>query len=736
MKRITLLLAALLLYPLLLNAQSYEWKGKWVTVGEVLTYPNMWMGFYKDVEVDAVPSSLPARISVDSRYWLWINGQMVVREGGVKRGPNRRDTYYEEVEIAPYLRQGRNDIALMMWYFGRDGFNHNSSGKPAMLFDAQSPDLEIYSDTDWQSVHLTEYGDVSCPHLNQRLAESDIRYDARETHEGWRSGKASYRKVMALAFAGEAPWGELHRNPLPAWKDWGVRDYLSTEVHRGGECDTLVCALPYDAQIHPILKFDNATEGVTVKILTDSYTHFQYRNIPKNLPVHAEYVTRAGSQEFECLDWLSGNKVMYLVPAGSAMPDVSYRETGYNAEFAGSFSCSSEFWNNYWNKSARTLYVNMLDTYFDCPDRERSQWTGDAVNNSEQSFYVLSREADALGSKWLHEICAWQKPNGQIYAPVPSGNWTKELSGQSLSSIGYYGLWTYYMQSGDIRVLEDTYDAVEKYLRMWTFRPDGTVEYRCGEWEWGDWGSDIDHVALINALYYHALKGHQLAAAELGYSDEAVRLKTLMDKFRIGFDTRFWNGKAYRSENYKGKTDDRVQALAAVCGLAYKERYPAIFAVLSTEFHASPYMERYVLQALCEMGFSDYGLKRFEQRYGKAVSDKRYTTLPENWEYNKSGSFNHAWSGGGIIPIVSYVVGLKPMKPGYSRFCIDPHPSGLKNVDLTVQTAHGPVSIHYEVKGKQISMDFTVPEGCICETYLDGKAIWTSGKHHESGTLK
>jgi hypothetical protein len=25
------------------------------------------------------------KIAVDSKYWLWVNGQLVVREGGLKR---------------------------------------------------------------------------------------------------------------------------------------------------------------------------------------------------------------------------------------------------------------------------------------------------------------------------------------------------------------------------------------------------------------------------------------------------------------------------------------------------------------------------------------------------------------------------------------------------------------------------------------------------------------------------
>ncbi|WP_337518757.1 hypothetical protein, partial [Alistipes ihumii] len=49
----------------------------------------------------------------------------------------------------------------------------------------------------------------------------------------------------------------------------------------------------------------------------------------------------------------------------------------------------------------------MRDTYMDCPDRERSQWTGDAVNESGEAFYVLSESAALLTRKWLHDLAGW-----------------------------------------------------------------------------------------------------------------------------------------------------------------------------------------------------------------------------------------------------------------------------------------------------------------------------------------
>ena len=75
--------------------------------------PNKWIAFRKDFSLKSVPKSALARIAVDSKYWLWINGELVVFEGQLKRGPNPSDSYFDEVDIAPYLKKGENKLALL-----------------------------------------------------------------------------------------------------------------------------------------------------------------------------------------------------------------------------------------------------------------------------------------------------------------------------------------------------------------------------------------------------------------------------------------------------------------------------------------------------------------------------------------------------------------------------------------------------------------------------------------------
>lgn len=721
-----------------INIAADNWKAKWISPMVNQNKENTWLGFRKEVQIDKVSAVANAKIAVDSKYWLWINGELIVREGGVKRGPTPSDTYYDTVDIAPFLKEGKNQIGVLVWYFGKDGFSHNSSGKGALLFDCQTADFNILSDASWQGGIIQAYQTCEAPFPNFRLPESSVLYDARREVSDWYSNpQIILGECLALAEAGAAPWNKLYPRPIPQWKDYGLKDYITEAKTEDDKVNTIICKLPYNAHVNPYLKVD-AKAGQKILICTDNYLQFA-----KGEPsIRAEYITKDGVQEHEVPAWMNGHKVFYIIPEGVNVLDLKYRETGYNTDFSGKFTSSDDLLVKYWDKAVRTLYVNMRDTYMDCPERERAQWTGDAVNEALQAYYSLSTSSHALTKKWLHEIVGWQKANGQLFAPVPAGNWTKELSCQVLSTIGYYGLWSYYMHTGDKQTLADLYDGVKRYLSIWQTEDNGLVKFRAGEWQWGDWGSNIDIVLIHNVLYYHAVKGMYNSAIVLNKTSDAEQYKNWMEKFRKSFNETYWNGSAYRHTDYTGATDDRVQALAAVIGISDKNQYPEILNTLKKEFHASPYMEWYVIKALFDMGYSDFALERFRSRFGNDVNNEECTTLPEIW--GMQGSVNHAWTGGVLTVLAQSLCGVKPIEPGFKTFQIIPQPGDVNKASLSFPSVGGTIETSYEKTSNSFVLNAEVPNGTesilgiengYSQIKLNGKVIWKNGKYKESGSF-
>lgn len=696
------------------------WRAKWINTESCQSATNSWLIYRKSVELDGKPERLMARIAADSKYWMWINDRMVVFEGGLKRGPSPFSTYYDNIDIAPYLKSGKNTIAILLWHFGKDGFSHLNSGKAALLFEATAPGVEIISDNSWQCGVYDAYQNTEAPHPNYRMPESNIRFDARREIKDWNSSSftGSLPGARVIANAGEVPFGELVERPIPMWKDSGLREYVSRRLSANG--DTIFCRLPYNAQITPYIELE-AEAGKLIDIRMDNYRGGSEPN------VRAEYITRDGRQAYESLGWMNGHEVIYVIPKGVKVVDLRYRETGYNADIVGSFSCSDPFYDELWKRSARTLYITMRDNYMDCPDRERAQWWGDEVNELGEAFYALSLPGQKLAFKGIYELINWQREDGTLYSPVPSGNWAKELPLHMLASVGWYGFYTQYYYSGDSSFVADIYDRLHIYLHdVWRVDGEGLPIQRSGEWNWGDWGSNVDLGVLTSCWYYLALKAEREFALQLGKSGDAENIASMMRAVEGSFDKRFWMGSAYRTPGYMGKTDDRSQAMAVLSGLASKDKYPAIFKLLKSEYHASPYMEKYVLEALFKMDKADYALERMRNRYTKMLNYKEYTTLFEGWgigaEGFGGGTINHAWSGGPLTMLSQQVCGVEPTSPGFRSFKVEPNLGTLEHASTSLETHYGTIKVSVKRSGNRLKIDVDVPEGTTAEV------VWPNGK--------
>jgi hypothetical protein len=704
------------------------YKGKWISFQQTQSLPNSWYIYRKDIKLQSIPETLIAKIAVDSKYWLWVNDELVVFEGGLKRGPARNSTYYDEVDIASYLSEGDNTIAILVWFFGKNGFSHVNSGYAGLWFEAIGKNVEIISDNSWEGMVYSAYQDTEAPFPNFRLPESNIRFDAREEIEGWnkKSFTGNLRHVSKIDALEDIPIGSFVKRPIPLWKDSGLSDYLS--VGKSAKGDTLFCKLPYNCHVTPYFKIKSPA-GKIIKMQTDNY----YGGSSPN--VRGEYITKEGIQEYESPGWMNGHEMWYVIPDNVEVLELKYRETGYNVEFVKPFSCDIPFYNELWKRSARTLYVTMRDTYMDCPDRERSQWWGDEVNELGEAFYALTPPSHALALKGIYELMNWQRADGVIFSPAPAGNWNSELPLQMLASVGWYGFYTQYYYSGDSSFVPVIYDRLNRYLHeVWKVDHNGLVIERPGDWTWADWGTNVDMGVLTNCWYYLALKAEREFAVQSGKQDDAEKILGMMKGIELNFDKKFWTGKAYRSPGYTGATDDRSQAMAVVSGLASKDKYPAIFEALKTEFHASPYMEKYVLESLFLMNQADYALERMKQRYENMLSYD-YSTLFEGWGIGADGfgggTINHAWSGGPLTLLSQKVCGLDATSPGFKTFKVEPQMGFLKEASTNVMSVNGEINVSVSKKGRKMVIKVNVPSGVKGEIVFPAgePVIIGAGKH-------
>ena len=138
-------------YSVISTEEKTDWKAKWIWDKENLTEKNVWMCFSKKVSLEKKPETLIADISADSKYWLYINGETVVFEGNVKRGPQKSCGYYDSIDIAPYLKNGENTICALVWYWDNEtSYSYSSSGQGGFIFEAIGENINIISDNSWK----------------------------------------------------------------------------------------------------------------------------------------------------------------------------------------------------------------------------------------------------------------------------------------------------------------------------------------------------------------------------------------------------------------------------------------------------------------------------------------------------------------------------------------------------------------------------------------------------------
>ncbi len=729
------------------QVSAIDWSAKWIwqsTDGPA----NAWMAFRKEVTLTSVPETAIASIGVDSKYWLWINGELVKFEGGAARGPKPGATWYDEVDIKPYLKTGNNTIAILAWYWGRETFKgtHIDSKKGGLVFQVDLGDVDLISDDTWKAKLHPAY-DLNSGGGNNRIVPYNVYFNANNSLGDWSPSAwytsgyddSSWGTAVEKGIPPTAPWGTLEKSYVTL-KDHGLADYVSLKkgssaitlpyTNNTGATITIEAILPFNKQITPYLDINSAANKV-IDISTSN---------PGN-NITAKYTSKAGDQQFEAFSWMNGHAVIYQIPAGVTVNALKYRWTGVG-NLVGNFECDDSFYQRLWWMGRNTLYVNARDNFMDCPGRERSLWIGDVSDQASYLFYTMDEDGRQLLKKAINTTVNFSIDGNVIAGQAPGV--VNELPTQSLQFVSQ-AIWQYYLYTGDKETLEDAYSLVKNYLNLWRFDNaknlivmKSCTHERC--WDFCDWdaGNTIDKLPIFNALYHYALTSAKKMAqvldkpqADIDWYDNRI------DRLQIGFNNAYWNGEFYSSDATKYQ-DDRVNALSIITGLADESKYKSIIDnVLVPNHFCSPHYEWMIEEAMCKAGYHTEALDRMKIRYEPQVSNPETTTLNEYFTLGK-GTDNHAWNAPNTI-LSKYIAGIAPIEPGWSKYSIFPHMVHLKSLNQTISTVKGNINVGIDLTADTYQVNLVSPMGAAAvvgvpktnfaasEIKVNGTVIWSNG---------
>jgi hypothetical protein len=129
------------------------------------------------------------------------------------------------------------------------------------------------------------------------------------------------------------------------------------------------------------------------------------------------------------------------------------------------------------------------------------------------------------------------------------------------------------------------------------------------------------------------------------------------------------------------------------------------------------------------MGKYDLAKIRMLERYERMI-DEDYSTLWEQWE-KKTGTSNHAWSGGPLVIMSKYFAGIRPVQAGYSEYIIKPELTENDTVKCVVPSVKGYISVTETKTDSSFALDATLPKDAAAIIYIpysDGQTVKLNGR--------
>lgn len=712
-----------------------DWTANWIWTESCAE--DSYVAFRKTFTLEQAVPTATAFISAADKYVLWVNGELVVLDGSLKRGPTPYDSYYDTVELTN-LKQGENTIALLVAFNGRSGDGSivpvlvdeegDEYTQAGLIFELDAGGTTICSDSSWKAARHTGYKNrvtagADYPGYSQSsmLAERNVYFDARDDlgdfmAEGYNDSE--WEDATPVSKAGDLPFGDLYSAMIQPIRFQDIVDFSNSASYVGTpltQDTTLVLDLPGNIQFTPYFELE-APAGKKLTFYTDTYTDKQ------ELPNFKDtYVTAEGTQRYENYPWRSGSKLIIEAEAGVTFTRLGYRASGFNGEQVGSFTSSDSGLDQLWQESLNTLAICMRDTYMDCPERERGPYMGDASNEIDAALYSYDQGGLDLTKKAILACVAWTRTDGAIPSRAPSVK-PQEIPNQSL--IFMTSVYHYWLHSGDRETAEAYCNAFLNYLRLVEME-NGLPVYRDGSWTWDDWGDRIDTRLLQTGIYYYALNVTKSLADDLGITEGTEFLAERMDSMRENWRAVYYTEEGFKSPDSK-YVDDRANAMLALSGLAGEKDWPLITDVIMSTYQASPFIEKYVLEALCVMGRIDLALQRMRDRYAPMLKDE-YDTLWETFD-GETGTVNHGWTAAPLYILSKYAAGIRPTQAGFEAYEIAPG-NELDSFHCTVWTPKGEITAELETAAAEKTLTVTaidaagtiiVPEGMGTDFIVSG----------------
>jgi hypothetical protein len=672
------------------------------------------------------PESFPLRITAAGRYKLYVNGAFV--ECGPAKGDGNA-WYYDAVDLAPWLHEGENVIAVSLLAYPLDGEKGNHSlfrfdrprlylegltaegwrcridrgvsfppeetrFAPLQVHERAVGDLRLldwkqpgFHDDEWDEAQLCPEAELPAVLLPSRLQPRPIPFMERR------------QRSFALPISQIPPHSEES-----FVLDAGEETCAFLTLETSGGCGAVIELLESEAYVLPEGKGDRCD------------------SVNGHLEGYTDVYTAAGAeQEVYEPFWFRTFRFLQVTIRTAEEPlsirALNYKETGYPLEVKTTVETSDPSLSAIWDISLRTLRRCMHETYMDCPFYEQLQY---AMDTRSEILYTYAVSADdRLARQAIDDFRRAQRPDGLLNCSYPNVN-VNVIPGFSL----YYILMVHdhMMYFGDRELVCRNLPAIARVLDFFAAHRTaeglvdkvGGVNGQAPFWSFIDWAEP-----------WMSTEGMPTAGLQGPITMESLLLLLGLQKAaelaaRVGDE---------REHDYRRQAEMLKAAIRSHCmnadgmltdgpGCAELSQHCQVFGVLSGVLTKEE-GRRNLLRALSEPGITrctvamcfylfraleETGLYAYTDRYWeiwRRMLRNHCTTCVEGEYYPRSEC--HAWGALALYELPSAVLGVRPAAPGYEKILVDPQQGALRSASGTVHTPKGDifVSWHLEDDGVQ-----------------------------------
>lgn len=777
----SLLLSMLMAVALVSTAQRFNprwmqdvWEANWIAPAGAPAHEYGIHYLRKDIDLPSKPASLKVLVSGDNHYSLYVNDAWV----GI--GPTRSDLNYwrfEVIDLAPYLKQGKNVIAATVWNEGEHRPEGQISYRTGFILQADDTAYRVFNTNgSWKGMSSKAYSPIpGIAYPAYYVAGPGERFMVNENDARWKSSDFSVNNwpaAVSVQWRGGTPKGIADINPwmlVPDPLPPIAREAPSFPMIRkitGGNAspnwpgDGSSIQIPANKKVDIILDETHLTNAyVNLKAMhgkgsviairyaealydtTKGSTWSMYKGNRDDINgkvllgrKDSLFLTNGGELDYQTLSFRTFRYIWISVTTGEEaleLKSISSRFTGYPFELKASFNADNEYALPIFNVGWRTARLCAVDTYMDCPYYEQLQYIGDTRIQALVSLY--NSGDDRLVRNAIEQMDQSRMAEGLTLSRHPSFS-PQQIPTFSLWYIGM--LYDYYKYRGDAQFIKDKLQGMRNVL--WYFnkfqqadgRLKGVPYWMFTDWVeerkgWGGGTGPYSKNGSSAILDMQLLWAYQLAAyleTQLGMQAYAVQYGQEANRLKAAIQNKYWvaSKQLYADTEEKDLFSQHTNTLAILTGMTNAATTPKIADRLERNdtllAPASIYFRYYVHQALVKAGRGDHYFSWLDK--WKENIQKGLTTWAEMSEVDYSRSDCHAWGASPNIEFFRTILGIDSDAPGFSKVKITPHLGTLTDVKGSMPHPYGMIHAKYKKTGEKWTATIELPKG------LTGVLVW------------